>query len=267
MLRRSHYIASVVVVALVLIILNLPDRATTRIKLAVGSLFLPLFGLASSTHELVNKTGDALTPRSELLRQNEAYRREIQQLQLQIMQSRETAEENARFRQLYAWQQKVPWKLKLANVILRDPANWWRTMQIDLGSRDGIRTNFPVLTTDGLVGRVSFVSLTHSQIVLLGDPNCKVSALVENAKHDTGIIGASGPFDGSLIELKYLPRSADIQPGQNVITSGLGGIFPKGIPIGKIVDSHQVEYGLYVEARVKLAANFSGLEEVWVLTP
>ena len=59
---------------------------------------------------------------------------------------------------------------------MRDPANWWRTVQIDLGSRDGIQTNQPVLTAEGLVGRVSSVSYVSSQVVLIGDPNCRVSA-------------------------------------------------------------------------------------------
>jgi rod shape-determining protein MreC len=128
---------------------------------------------------------------------------------------------------------KPPWKLKLANVVMRDPANWWRTMQIDLGSRDGLRENLPVITDAGLVGRVSSVSLTHSQVVLIGDPNCRVSALVENAARDMGVLIAGGTLDTSLVELTYLASSANLKPGQSVITSGLGGVFPKGIPIGK----------------------------------
>jgi rod shape-determining protein MreC len=183
------------------------------------------------------------------------------------MQAEETTRENARLRQLYGWQQKTQWKLKLANVVVRDPANWWRTVQIDLGTRDGLRTNLPVLTTDGLVGRVSSVSLTRAVVVLLGDPDCKVASRIEETG-DTGVAGAGGPFDGSLITLScYSTKDINLKAGQRVVTSGMGGIFPKGIPVGKIVDARLVEYGLYVEARVKLAANLSALEEVWVLFP
>jgi rod shape-determining protein MreC len=266
MLKRPNYIALGLVVVLTLIVLNLPTQTAARLKLAIGSLFLPLFGLASSSQQLANKAGDAVVPRSELLRQNEAWRQENQQLRLQVMQGQETAREDARLRELLGWQQNTHWKLRLAHVVLREPANWWRTVQIDLGSRDGMRTNLPVLTTDGLVGRVSSVSLTRSQVVLAGDQNCRVAALVEETR-DTGIIGAADPFDNSLAALGFLSRNANIKPGQSVVTSGLGGIFPKGIPIGKIVDSRPVEYGLYTEARVKLAANLSALEEVWVLLP
>ena len=118
-----------------------------------------------------------------------------------------------------------------------------------------------------MVGRISSVSLTRSQVVLVGDPNCRVAALVENETRDNGIIGAAGPFDSSLVDLGYLSRNANLKPGQNVVTSGLGGIFPKGILIGRIVDTRPGEYGLNTEARVKLAADLGALEEVWVLFP
>jgi rod shape-determining protein MreC len=266
MLKRPHYIALGLVLLMTLIILNLPSQTTARLKLGIGSAFLPLFGLASSTHQLAAKAGDTVVPRSQLLKENETFRREHEQTRIEMRHAEEIARENDRLRQLFGWQQQKRWNLKLGNVILREPANWWRTVQIDLGSRDGVRLNMPVLAWDGyLVGRVSQVSLTRSQVVLLGDPNCQVSALVENDARDIAIIGASGPLDSTLVEMTYLSRNANVKSGQNVVTSGLGGIFPKAIPIGKIVDSHAAEYGLYTEARVKLAANLSALDEVWVL--
>ena len=190
MLKRPHYIALGLVVLLTLVILNLPDRMTARLKLGLGGLFLPLFGLAGSSHQLAGQAGDALVPRNELLRQNEALRREKEQLRLQSIQTEEMARENARLRQLFGWQQQQRWKLKLANVVLREPANWWRTVQIDLGTRNGLSNNLPVLASDGfLVGRISSVSLTRAQVVLLGDPSLKIAARVENETRDTGIIG------------------------------------------------------------------------------
>ena len=270
MFRRPQYIFLSLVVLVALVTLNLPNQTAARLKLAVGGLFLPLFGLAGAGQQTAARVSDAVLPRAELARQNELLRRENQQLRLQALQAGEIARENARLRQLFQWQEQSDWKsrLKLARIILRDPANWWRTVQIDLGSRDGVRTNLTVLTMDGcLAGRIESVSLTRSQVVLMGDPNCRVGALIQNETHDTGVIGTSGPFDSSLVELSHLSRHANLKPGQDVVTSGLGGIFPAGIPIGKIVDTRPVEYGLYTEARVKLAANLSGLEEVWVLLP
>jgi rod shape-determining protein MreC len=237
------------------------------LKLVVGSWFLPLFGLTGTVQQLPVSAADAILPRRELLRQLEALRRENEQLRVQASQADATARENDQLRALFGWQRQVPWKLKLASVIMRDPANWWHTVQIDLGSRDGVTNNLPVLTPDGLVGRVSSVSYTHAQVVLISDPNCKVSAVVENPGRDMGVISPGGPLDNSFVELSYLSGNANLKAGQNVFTSGLGGVFPKGIPIGQIVDARPVEFGLYTEARVKLLVNLGSLEQVWVLFP
>jgi rod shape-determining protein MreC len=265
MFKRKNYFALGAVTLVALLIFSLPPRATGRLKLAIGSLFLPLLGLASTAQQLPVTAADAVLSRRELLQLTENLRRENDQFKVLALQSAATARENDQLHSALGWQRQMPWKLKLANVVLRDPANWWRTIEIDLGSRDGISMNLPVLTADGLVGRVSSVGLTRSQIVLLSDPDCKASAIVENAAHDTGVISAGGPLDNSLVQLAYLSSSANLKPGQNVITSGLGGIFPKGIPLGEIVDSRRVEFGLYTEARVKLSANLGALEQVWVL--
>ena len=267
MLKQKHYIALGAVTLATLLLLSLPPRASSRLKLAVGSWFLPLFGLAGTVQQLPITAADAVLPRRELLRQVEILRRENEQLRVQASQAAATARENDGLRALFGWQRQTPWKLKLANVVMRDPANWWHTVQIDLGRRDGVREDLPVLTTDGLVGRVSTVSYTHAQVVLISDPNCKVSAVVENPAHDMGIISPGGPLDNSFVELSYLSGNANLQAGQNVITSGLGGVFPKGIPIGQIVDARPVEFGLYTEARVKLLVNLGSLEQVWVLFP
>ncbi len=268
MLRRPHYIAVGLMALLTLLVLNLPGRTTARLKLAIGSLFLPLFGLASGAKELAGHAGDVVMPRGELLRLNESLRRENEQLRIQIQQAEGIERENARLRQLVGWQRQTRWNLRLARVVLRDPANWWRTVQIDLGSLNGVSNNLPVLTAEGhLVGRVASTSLTRSQVVLLGDPNCRVAARVLNEAGDTGIISAGGLFDGSMVVMNHLSRNANVKPGQRVVTSGLGGTFPKDILVGQIADARPVEYGLYTEALVKLAANPGALEEVWVLFP
>jgi len=266
MFRRPHYIAVGLMALLTLLVLNLPGRTTARLKLAIGSLFLPLFGLATGARETAGQMGDAVLPRSELLRINEGLRRDNQQLRLQTQQAEELERENARLRQLIGWQRQSRRKVKLANVVLRDPANWWRTVQIDLGSLHGVSNNLPVLTGEGfLVGRVASTSLTRSQVVLLGDPNCRVPAVVENDARDMGVVSVGGLFDGSLVVMNRLSRNANIKPGQRVVTSGLGEVFPKDLLIGQIADTRPVELGLETEAQLKLAANPGALEEVWVL--
>jgi rod shape-determining protein MreC len=266
MLKRSHYVALGLVALLTLVILNLPAGITSKVRRAIASMFVPLVGLTTATRQSVSQAADVVTPRRELLRQNEVLRQENQELRLELVRAQDAQVENQRFRQHFAWQQRAPWKVRLARVVLRDPSNWWRTIQIDFGSRNGAKVNMAVLTTDGsLAGRISSVSLTRSEVVLLGDPNCKVAARVENEAGDTGVIGASGPLHGNFVELAYLSRSANVKPGQQVKTSGLGGIFPKDIPLGQVVDAQSVEYGLGILAQVKLAANLGALNEVWVL--
>ncbi|MFO1477118.1 MAG: rod shape-determining protein MreC [Verrucomicrobiota bacterium] len=267
MLKRQHYIALGLVVLFALILLTLHGQTASRVKLAISGLFLPLFGLAGSSHQLADQAGASMTSRAQLQKENDALRRENQQHRIESLQAAEIARENARLREQLGWQQKAPWKLKLARVVLREPANWWRTVQIDVGSRDGARPNLPVLTSDGLVGRISSVNIDSSQVVLVGDPECKVGAMIENDAHDCGVIELAGPFDSSLLTVDYLPRDAGVKPGQRVVTSGLGKVFPRGIPIGTVVDSRTVEYGLFTEARIRLAANLGGLDMVWVLFP
>ena len=267
MLKKSHYIFLVCVVLLVWALLELPGGTAGKLKLAISGLFLPLFGLSNSTHEWLGEATDGLVPRRELLRQNAQLRRDNQALQIQLAQDAQLWTENARLRGEVGWARQTRWRVKIARVIVRDPANWWRSLEIDLGSRDGLRANLAVLTADGLVGRVQSVGETRSQVVLLGDPNLRVAAMVTTG--ETGLItaGSSAPQDEGMIDLDLLSGASSAQPGQNVVTWGEGGVFPPGIPIGKIVDVRPKEYGLSTEARVKLAANLNALEEVWVMLP
>ncbi len=268
MFRRPHYVALTLVVLVVLIIFSLPPGATAKVKLAIGSVFLPLFGLAGAAHHASNKAGDAVMPRADLARELEQLRAENQQLRLKLTQTEEIRRENDQIRQYIGFPKVLPWKVRAARVIGREPANWWRTVQIDLGTRDGIKVDAPVISTEGLVGRVSSVGYSRSQVVLVGDPNCRVASLIQETR-DNGIVGpsSSGILDHTLADITYLPRSASIKPGQLVVTSGLGGIFPKGIIVGTVVDTRTVGFDLYTEARVKLAADGSRLENLWVITP
>jgi rod shape-determining protein MreC len=268
MLRRPHYIALAIVVLVTVVIVKLPSRTASRLRLAVSSLFVPLFGAIGSTEKTVEKAGAAVVPRTELLDQVKDLQKEVQQLRLRAIQLETLAQENTRLRAQLQLPKHVQWKPVIARVVAVDPANWWRTVRIDRGSRDGVVTNCPVLTLDGLVGRVAEVGFTHSRVVLVGDPDCRVSVLIEETR-EHGVIAptTSTPLDPTIVELGYLSRHSKLAPGQRVVTSGMGGIFPKGIVVGHIVDFRSIGYGLYNEARVKLQVNMNTLEEVWVKLP
>lgn len=266
MLKKPGYIILVLVVLLVIVFLRLPGETMGRVKLAISGLFLPLFGLTGSVHELATESRDAFVTKEQLTRQNEALRHENDQLKIRLQQDIGVWNENLRLRGLVGWPRQTPWKLHLGRVIGRDPANWWRTLQIDLGSRDGIKPNEAVLTSEGLVGRVQSVGQTRSQVILLGNPDLRVAAAVQNG--ETGIINSSSssPQEDNMVDMDYLSGSSTVRPGQNVFTSGEGGVFPPNIPIGKVVDLRSKEYGLATEARVKLWADLGALQEVWVMT-
>jgi len=275
MLKKPHYIALAAVALLALLLLNLPQHTASQLKLAIGSLFLPLFGLSRSSQQLAREAGNAVTPRAELLRQNESLHRSNDVLRAEVMQSQAIFHENERLRQALNWRQSQPqslWNLKFARVVGQDPANWWSTLQIDLGTRDGMVPNLPVIVPDGFVGRILSVGLTTSQVILVGNPNCKVAAKVEygrNNEHgEFGIVtGGARPTDNSLVTLSFLSGASNLKPGQIVRTSGQGGITREGIVIGQIAEEpHKMELG-YSEVRVKLSVNLGAIEEVWVMMP
>lgn len=268
MLKRAHYWALGIVTVLTLLLLNLPPTAAGRLKLAVSGVFLPLFGLAGSGQSFVDRASYALLTRRTLISELERLQTENGQLRLAATQGQDALTENARLRGLLGWQPKTPWKRRPAHVVGREPSTWWRSVTIDFGARDGALVNLPIITNDGLVGRIRAVGPTHSEVALIGDPECGVSAIVAETR-DNGIIqeARSSAVGDGYITFRTLQNSPAIMTGQQVLTSGLGGVFPKGIPIGAIADSRTVEGGLYTEARLRLAANLNRLEEVWVLTP
>ncbi|MGZ4962685.1 MAG: rod shape-determining protein MreC [Limisphaerales bacterium] len=269
MFKKAHFIGLIVVVLVVAVLLKLPAQTMGKFKLAISGLFLPLFGLAGSSHDAVEKAGNLLVTRRELLEQNKRLQQENQQLRLLLTRDAELERENNRLRQSIGWKKQVAPPMKLGRVIAHDPANWWRSVQIDLGARDGIRVGLPARTIDGLVGRVQSVSETHAQIILLGDPNVRVSAIVGTTNRETGIVmtSSTSPQENNMVDLSYLPGSSAVSPGQTVTTLGDGGVFPAGIPIGRLVDKRSRDNGLTTEARVQLFANLAALEEVWVMMP
>ena len=268
MLQRAHLAAFLLVAAVTVVLLNLPERTTSRSKLALSSLFLPLFGLAGSAQHLGDRPFSGLSSRKQLQAEVERLRSENERLRILALQNEQLLRENGQLRGALGWRQQTTWNLRLAQVSFRDPANWFRTIQIDAGSAQGVRTNAAVLTPEGLVGRVDEVGEHRSRVALIGDPQCKVAVVIRETG-DTGAIAeaAMDSIDEGIVQVQYLHRHAQIRPGQAVYTSGLGGIFPRGILVGTVVDVRSVDFGLSQEARIKLAASFRHLDNVWVLNP
>ena len=268
MLRKPHFVLLLAVSLAVLVLLGLPASPRSKVRLAFGSLFLPLFGLAGTVQAVGERAGAAVTPRSVLESRLRELEEESRMLRVALMESQVAVRENDRLRQMVGYPARNRWRLRPARVIGRDPASWWQAVHLDVGARDGVTTNLAVLAPEGLVGRVAEVGPGTCRVVLIGDPNCPVSAALADSR-ETGIVkGASaGDFRGAIVDLSYVSRDAVVRPGQKVITSGQGGIYPPGIVVGEVIDSRLVEAGIYLEARVRLAVSLASIDHVWVRLP
>jgi rod shape-determining protein MreC len=265
---RPYVYATGFVLVLTAVLLALPARSAGQVKLAAGSFFVPLFSAEAGLQRARNFAASKTATREELLEQNQRLALTNEVLRIQIQQLRATAEENKVLRIQVAFAATNQWKLRLGQVIGRDPANWWRTLQINLGSRHGVREGLPVLTPDGLVGRVHDVHPNRSRVALIGDPACRLSINVQPSR-ENGILTADGAtvFNHTIVNLQFLPAHTEARAGDPVVTSGLGRLFPRGIPVGKLLSVAPAPGALNSNARVKLAVDSSRLNEVWVILP
>ena len=153
-----------------------------------------------------------------------------------------------------------------ATVIGRNPDRWHEMIIIDKGKLNGIEKNMAVVTATGLIGKVKNVTQFSSTVQLLSamDPKNRISAVVQGKKDVYGFVQG---FDDKqkLLLIKAIPSGSKIEKGQTVITSGLGGVFPKGLMIGKVVDVKPDQYGLNQTALVKPGADFYDIENVIVI--
>ena len=268
---KSQQTAVGAVLLTVFLLLVMPESARARLKSAIGALFLPVIGISTTGQVALESlgqlgaSGSESSPTNQALGQAPDVPPSLADLQVENALLRE---EINQFRDANDWERRIPWESKLVRVVGRDPYNWWRRIKINLGSNKGIRFNQPVISAKGnLVGRVSEVGPLTSWVVLAGDPNCRFSALIKKSRSQGGIVSPRQySSDPRVVELTYLPNDVELRPGQAVVTSGLGGGFPKEIPVGLVVDSWISKDGLYTEARVKLHANLNQLETVRVLT-
>ncbi|SOC02551.1 rod shape-determining protein MreC [Ureibacillus xyleni] len=151
-----------------------------------------------------------------------------------------------------------------ATVIARNPDQWEEKIILNKGSSHGVKLNMAVMTAKGLIGKISLVTPFTSEVELLqtNNPNFRVSAIVQGKKKD--IFGLLEGYDAERNELilKRIDSSLDVNVGEQVVSSGLGGIFPKGILIGEVTEVTTDDFGLTKMAYIKPAADFSMLEDV-----
>lgn len=198
--------------------------------------------------------------------ENRRLQAELEALRGELRRREPQAEESQRLRALLDLRQALPQPGTAAEVVARGGLPWYRTFVVDRGSESGVELNAPVVSPDGLVGRVIAVAPGASKVQALLDRHAGAAVLVERSRVTGVVSGQMGAADAAqpLLTLKYVPARSDVAVGDSVVTSGLDRIFPKGLLVGRV--SHVGPgAGLFEELYVTPAVSFERLEAVLVL--
>jgi len=196
-----------------------------------------------------------------LKKENTALKKKNNLLKEKIFQLREMAIANTRLRTLLRFREEVKLPMIPAEVVAYDPSSWFKTILINKGSNNNIAKNMPIVTSDGILGRVMEVSKSTARLLLITDHRSAVDAIVQRTR-------AKGILVGNVdktCNLKYVFRSDDVNLGDYIISSGLGGIFPKGLPLGKVSRIKKDNYGMFQEVKVTPMVSFNKLEELFIV--
>jgi len=173
----------------------------------------------------------------------------------------ETEKKNQRLEDILDFTHETSFDLIPARVVGRDPQPYSNSIIVDKGTVSGVSVDMPVISTDGVVGIVVSVSDRSSRIMLLNDKNCRVDVIVQDDRA-RGIL--EGAADGS-VGMSYVDRQAEVTEGDIIVTSGMGGIFPKGLLVGEVATVTVPPYGLFQEIVIETRAKLSALEEVLII--
>lgn len=179
----------------------------------------------------------------------------------EIANFQEMSRENERLRKLVDFSQSIPGKKIVARVIAQDVSSEFRVIRLNKGSSAGVEKGMAVVTPEGIVGRVLRVTSQYSDVLTLLDTSSAVDAVVQRSRA-RGVI--EGMAENSLI-FKYLRRTDDVEVGDMVVSSGVGGLFPKGLVIGRVTKVEKKSYGITQTVEVAPAVDFPKLEEVTIV--
>jgi len=241
-----------------------PDqRAVGPLGTLVLTVLLPVQAGMVRVAESVESLWEEFTEIGRLRVENARLRTQVDTLSRETAALREQAASAGRLERLLQLREQIAYRSVAARVISRDPGYWFTTLIVDRGRREGVDRNSPVVTPDGVVGRVIEVTPTASRILLIADSRSALGVLVQDSRA-AGVVEGRG---SGTLHLKYLSRAAALKQGDRVVTSGLGGVFPRGLVVGRILSVTREEGALLQEAEVEPAAALDRLEEVLILLP
>jgi rod shape-determining protein MreC len=192
---------------------------------------------------------------ASLKKENDALRRENDRY-------RELATMEQRLQELLQFKAAVQWPGAAAQVIGHDPTGWFESIIIDKGTNSGLKLHMPVVNAQGVVGQLVSVAPNYAKVLLIIDQNSAVDCLIQRSREKGIIKGLSG----KVCKMHYVVKTGDVMVGDLVVTSGMGGVYPKGLPVGKVIEVSEDPWEMFKGVKVQPMVDFDKLEEVLVLS-
>ncbi len=237
------------------------------VEKGIYNLVSPLINLTTGIYNTISDYWQGIFQLNKILAENEELEKDLAAAERKINRLQMQARENKRLRELLAFKELVPYQTMGARVIGYAPSPWQKKMTINKGREHGIKLRMPVISYNGLlVGRIDYVGSDSSQIKLVNDPGFVVGGIIESNNSRT-----IGLVKGQLQEERYntfnnVNWDAKMEIGDLILTSGLSDNYPKGLPIGKVKEVKQANYGLSQKAILELFFANRTIEEVLVIT-
>lgn len=227
----------------------------------------PFQQVAGFVSDKFSVIGDYFGGMDQLREENARLQEENNRLQEEIVDATETNRENDRLKELlnYAEDLSANWEYVTTSIVNRSQSNWYSTMIINGGEDQGFAVGQAVVASGGLVGRIINVTAHTSEVLLICDQDGAVAGVIQSTR-TFGVVEGTNSSSAEL-QMVHIPYTENIEKYDSVITSGLGGVYPKGLLIGYISDITTEPGGLTMVAVVKSYVDFDSLEEVMVLTP
>jgi len=259
---RRLVLASIVLLLVALFLLPSQSQGLLQyVSSPLGEvLSLPLQAISSIDHG-ISELWAGYVALQGVREENERLRKDMDLLRGQNGQLREAAAATERLKSLLQFKEQAPSAIVAAQVIGRDATNLYRSVIINKGESDGIRSDMGVVTPAGVVGRVVKTTGATAVVLLVTDPNNAIAGLIQRTR-DEGIV--EGTQQG-LARLKYIPLLSTVRNGDRVVTSGLVGGFPRGLPLGTITGIDRAEGALFQSAELMPDVDMGRLEEVLVI--
>ena len=265
--QRKHFIgflASILIFSLVLMTVNVRyEKSNLFFESIVVWFFSPIQNLLTSTTSYVSDAFDHYFFLVETSKEND---RLLLKVNLLSKKNNELIERNKlleRSDNLIEFLDKDERPFVIAKVIGYDATQWSKVIFINRGTNHKVQKNSSVMNNAGVIGHVIHSSPNSSKVLLITDSRSAVDSLFQETR-ESGITVGTGE---NICEMKFVPISAKINLGDKVISSGLGGVFPKGLVVGSVVDIFKQSQELFQDIMVEPSADLSDIEEVIVLLP